>query len=1347
MSADQHDQRLQLVRTKAELWAKNLIEFGPQNTLLHFKNTKTTSLDLTTANPVSVRDLLSGKQVKLGALFVDSDVHKDSCARARSLRRTMTAFAEEQGIDIGKVAQGLVKATPRHGSTPQTPSRGTRAPLLLRSLRITARTVAENEFMLEADRDVEVNPVLLYALDQDYGLDLDLAEFTATAQDLLAGTEDPQEQFDGVWAELTAVAEHQGVPLSVERATVCGLFNYAKQPMVEDLLHASELLSSHDLVAALAGDVPARAAVTAEGAGFSPPAADSIEPAEEFLVQDADSSQQRAINTALAGHHLLIEGPPGTGKSQTIANIIAGAAARGMRVLFVSEKRAAIEAVTGRLALAGLDRLVFDLHQQRVDKKHVARQLQNSLENAGRQPRPDVGDTHRKVGAHRAELRGHSDELHRPRAPWKISAYEVQAELLSLRAPASPHTFARPTLQLLDADTVTGLREKLHSFIDKGGLRVVRRESPWWQAEIRGVDDIDDILMKLDALATKTLQAGRRSMTSVLHQTGLRTPVDLAGWQVVLHLLGEVNDSVRAFGPDVFGTQLDDWYFATASHRERTQAGHKLGWLTRRKLRKEITAASTDEIKQRGVLHRKLHAVRGQRDRWQELGDPAGHPSEVVELGETMELFNTLRDQLTSVALFANLTDMERKPPEQVDAELERLLEDKATLWQMENITALLGEFERLGLTQLVQDVARQDLDGDAAWRLFRHTWLKSLLQRFKLDSPALRGFTSAEHDRRVREYQDSDMTHRESSANRVLWEVGKALRQVRDDHPDETKLIREQANKKSRHMPLRSLVEKAPNVLLALFPCWAMSPLVVSRTLPAERLFDLVVFDEASQIQPHEAIATIARGTSLVVAGDDKQLPPSNFFGRMLAGDEDSDETGLEDYESILTVMRTWISRQEQLKWHYRSRDERLIAFSNREIYGDGLVTFPGSSKEAPVSLHVVDGVAAPGQDGSAPAEVARVVELALQHAAARPHESLGVIAMGDKHAARIETAVRHAVQGKPEMQEFFTEQSSPGSRFFVKNLERVQGDERDAIILTVGVAKRATGRVDGRSFGPLNRTGGDRRLNVAVSRAKRRMSVVSSFEPGELAPSDTGTGTELLRRYLEFAQAHADIDQVGRQEALDLNGLELDVEQALAERGIKVFPQWGFSGYRIDFALAHRDQPGRMVLAVEADGDSYHRSYSVRDRDRLRQSHLENLGWRFHRVWASAWFSDRAGETDKIVKAWEQAMLDTDDERSGAPAGHSAQEPVRRADPPPESRRGPRPDVTPGQAMDKYTERELISLCRWLLRDGLQLDRDERITQAMQELGKSKRGRIIVERLTRAVEIAQDQADREDR
>lgn len=1345
MSGANDDDRFRRVQEQAAEWADTLIDLSSKNTLLHFKNPKTASLDLTNAERDAVTALLCGTPTRLGELFHDPDQHKTSCQQVRQLRRKINAAAEEQGIEVGKVAHGFVKATPKTTSPGAPQLRTSRAPLLLRSLEIESRTVTENDFTLRVDDEVTVNPVFLYALVSHYGVDLDITEFTDAAAELVAATSDPDEQLDEVYGRLEAVVRRSGVPISLEHGIAIGLFNYEKQPMVEDLRNSTELLAGHDLVAALANVEGAAEAVRADAADFVAASPNDLPPNAEYLVHDADSSQQRAITTALSGHHVLIEGPPGTGKSQTIANIIAGAAAQGKRVLFVAEKRAAIEAVTDRLAQVGLDKLVFDLHQHKLDKRHIARQLQISLEAMSRQTQPQTRELHSRLAERRSALLEQDEELHKRREPWDISAYEVQSELLAMRHPASPHSFRRVALRKLDEATVKELEDDLRSFVELGGLRVLRKESPWSEANIQDASDIERVLHELDELTSRVLDHGQRSMSGIVKQTGLREPSDYAGWQDVLDLLDAVNRCVEAFGSDVFSTELDDWWYATADRSQRRQAQSRMSWFKRRALLKRVRAASRDGITKKPALHAKLDEAVRCRERWQELAqDPECRPSEVVGLADAMDVFQELRTQLTSVALCARLPDVEHKPTEVVNQQLRELHEDQDMLWHMDSINKLREKFDELGLSQLLDDIAQQKLDGDRAWMLFRYVWLKSLLDQFRLDSPALRGFSPERHSRLVDEYRQLDIDHRDITAQRVSWEVARTVRRVRDDFPEESRLLKNEANKKSRHLPPRRLVEKAPHVLLGLRPCWAMSPLVVSRTLPPEKLFDIVIFDEASQIKPHDAVATIARGTQLVVAGDDNQLPPTTFFDRMLGGDdaeEGQEEAALKDYESILTAMRSLIPHQERLKWHYRSADERLIAFSNAEIYGNQLVTFPGTATESPVTLHVVDGVAGPGREGSASAEVDRVVELAVEHARNRPHESLGVITLGQPHADRIDHALRRKLQEHPDLQEFFTEQVEPGRRFFTKNLERVQGDERDAIIFSLGVAKRASGAVALHGFGPLNQEGGHRRLNVAVTRAKRRMTVVSSFGPQDLPPK-VQHGTELLRRYLEFAAHHGNLDRVGRQTDVGQNGFERDVERALVERGIEVYPQWGFSGHRIDFALAHPKRPGQMVLAVEADGDRYHNTHSARDRDRLRQAHLEALGWRFHRVWASSWFSDREAEADKIVKSWEQAVADADK----APVRPSSAAATQDHEPDdPAVRRGPRPDVPRGLKTTDYTEEQLIALCRWLLSDGLQLDRDERLGQALRELGK-RRGRVITERLHRALDIAQSQQDRED-
>lgn len=372
-------------------------------------------------------------------------------------------------------------------------------------------------------------------------------------------------------------------------------------------------------------------------------------------------------------------------------------------------------------------------------------------------------------------------------------------------------------------------------------------------------------------------------------------------------------------------------------------------------------------------------------------------------------------------------------------------------------------------------------------------------------------------------------------------------------------------------------------------------------------------------------------------------------------------------------------------------------------------------------------------------------MVELALDHATRQPHLSLGVITMGQRHADRIDLALRKALDDHPALQSFFSPEAGPGKRFFVKNLERVQGDERDAIILSIGYAKATSGRLSMR-FGPLNNDGGERRLNVAVTRARELMTVVSSFSHHDFDPKALSgvrnRGPELLRRFLEYCAHRGDLERTGTPHtAYELNPFEQQVLEVLEHAGVPVMPQWGVSDYRIDFALAHPERPGQMLLAVETDGDRYHRAPSARDRDRLRQAHLERLGWRFHRIWASDWFHTPQTEADRVLQAWRNAVQEADDPRE-----HHAT-PSPPASPPPEhtAKRGPRPALPAGERITDYSDADLAVLARWILSDGYQLDRDTRISQAIAELGFKKRGRVIVERLTRTFEQAQHVADKE--
>jgi very-short-patch-repair endonuclease len=523
------------------------------------------------------------------------------------------------------------------------------------------------------------------------------------------------------------------------------------------------------------------------------------------------------------------------------------------------------------------------------------------------------------------------------------------------------------------------------------------------------------------------------------------------------------------------------------------------------------------------------------------------------------------------------------------------------------------------------------------------------------------------------------------------------------------------------------------------------MSPLVVSQLLPAKTYFDVVIFDEASQVTPADAAPSILRGRQLVVAGDEKQLPPTAFFVSESVEDEDEEVASAlaatTGFESILDALGMLL-RFRMLRWHYRSRDERLIAFSNAHIYDRQLVTFPGVGGDE-VLEHVLVRHDPVADTNSPTPEVEAVVDQVIRHARARPDESLGVIAMGIKHAIRIEETLRQRLHDDPDMEteleKFFAEDAE--EPFFVKNLERVQGDERDAIILSIGYGKDSRGVVPLR-WGPILEEGGERRLNVAVTRAKKRLTLVSSFGVRDLDPTRSNSpGFHFLRQYLQYFESSG--QNLGNHVTVrpQLNPFEVDVRDTLARHGVQLVAQYGSSGYYIDYAVAHPAQPGRFVLAIECDGASYHSSESARDRDRLRQEQLERLGWRFHRIWSSDWFYNKAKCLENALDAYRRAVAAADSD-DVARRAQTVDEPTGRAlqapDPPVAGRRGSRPPVGRGQPINRYVLAELVRLVRWIESDDLLRTEEELIVETMRELGFQRRGSRVDSTIREAIRRA---------
>jgi very-short-patch-repair endonuclease len=594
-------------------------------------------------------------------------------------------------------------------------------------------------------------------------------------------------------------------------------------------------------------------------------------------------------------------------------------------------------------------------------------------------------------------------------------------------------------------------------------------------------------------------------------------------------------------------------------------------------------------------------------------------------------------------------------------------------------VTSTLDDLRAIGLGEVIDDLAARGVPTEAVIGEVELVWWASLAREITLrdlrygahDGPGLR--------RAVEEYVEADHAHIAATAERVRSAVSRNIREILADSPAQEALVRAEAGKARRHKPLRDLMPQASAALTAIKPCWAMSPLVVASTLPPGRFFDVVIFDEASQVQPAQSISAISRGRQVVVAGDERQLPPTNFFTVVSDDSESTDESLTEGFESVLDVLAAALPTR-RLMWHYRSRDERLIAFANHAMYDGSLITFPGTSVQSAVTFEPVGGVSVlhAGEDAieSTDAEVARVVELVLEHARTRPDESLGVIALGIKHANRLDAAITEALKGAKDVADLFADDRE--ERFFVKNLERVQGDERDAIILSVGYGKTPHGRVLHR-FGPLNIEGGERRLNVAMTRARVRMTVVSALRAEDLDPNRLrARGAVMLRDFLAYAESGAahlpGADRVSSTPALD--PLLHDLADRLRRENLTVHEGFGTADQRIDLAIEDPYHRGRVLIAVETDGPSYAALRSTRDRDRLRPEQLERLGWKHLRVWSTDLFRDPAKEIARILRVVRDDDLFTAREGQPRPVDGAAENSTQGA----AEGSGESGDATPG-------------------------------------------------------------------
>ena len=1035
--------------------------------------------------------------------------------RLRELYRTSRSMANETGVTSLFLAVGFLQWNEKDGDALH------KAPLLLVPAQLVRQAAAPGFRLQRTEEDAVVNFCLVELLRSQFGIRVEGVD----GGDVGDGDPDFTDAFTRFSEAIRSRKEW-----SITTGAGLGIFTFSKVVIWKDLAEHFDEFKKHPFVAHLA-----------EGTGlfddkvsvFPPEEVERhIQPDHLFCPMSSDSSQLTAVLYSELGKSFVLHGPPGTGKSQTITNIIAHNMALGKRVLFVSEKKAALDVVYKRLSGCGLAPFCLEMHSNKVDKANVMRQFAEALATTPARNPAHWDDTWSEVGTLMSEIGSYTRELHRPCANG-LSAYAC----LSRLAGKHPQT----DVALVPFDVASAAPEKLASL----GQALQGLAAEW-----KGLDP-----KAYAALAS----------------------VAVRDWTPAFQ------ERVAAFA-DAFLEALDE-----GSAPKRCC---KLLWL-------RAKAA------------------------WQRvLKNPLGAGARA----EQRARIQALKDNLDGLRLVQAYRVNRRKA---VVPEILKLVEAMET-----------GRF-----------------GAEEARRIFEDGCAEKTFNALVSKSRALSGFAGVKQEERIARFRELDAKYTDAIRKVIVARLSKRVYAI--EHPPVEKgtgsrkaeavinpevkkglaFIKRECEKKKRIVPPRKLLAETQALAMWMKPCFLMSPLSVAQYLPAvSGLFDMVVFDEASQMTVWDAVGVIARGKQLIVVGDPKQLPPTSFFAKGDTKDEDDeDEPATEDLESVLDECLANGLHSAYLSWHYRSRHESLIAFSNRHYYEDRLNTFPSavSNGKLGVSFRFVEGAVYDHKSHANKGEAEALVDYLFKRLEdpAERKRSWGVVTFSVSQRKTVEDLIEERASGVPWAADFFDE--SKPDEFFVKNLENVQGDERDVIVFSIGYAPDAKGNF-AMSFGPINASGGERRLNVAITRAREQVIIFASAHAADIHPERTNSvGVQHLKALMEFAETgHLDGDAARNREAGG-SGLVGEVRKFLEANGYAVEERVGRSALPIDLAVRDPNDPDRFALGIEFDGPTYAALRTVRDRDVSRESVLAQLGWKHFRLWSLDWAYDRKRTEARLLAA----------------------------------------------------------------------------------------------------------------
>ncbi len=1287
------------IRARLHDWQSKLIDLSFRNSILNF-DARSKFLEIVTEIPSEVFRTLYLDEHPMGFLeqsvqpenLVEIDYqffHRDPLTSGHHDRALQTSFSktalnhqlieiyrnsnewiEERGINVLFLSLGLLE-----GSVANIPFR---TPLVLLPVELERPDI--DSFRLRASGDDPfVNPLLLRNLQ---------SEFQITLPALPEKFEEfiPEAFFAEIQERISSMPRWNITP-----QIFLSLYPFQKFQMYKDLEENEELYlqcpAIHELCGKKADTIPEE--ILNDSLDLL------LDPANTFHVLDADASQQRALIAARTGRNLVIEGAPGTGKSQTIVNLITEALANRKTVLFISNKKAALDIVYRRLQSIGLQDFCLELHSGKAMKRDVLKQLGQTLESSARPATTDDRLT-QHFNHVRNELKSFVKEMHRPISSASVSPFQMLGEIVS--HPNVPSLNAKiPEVENISSSDLLAVSQLLkeHAAL----LSEIRNPEthPWKGCSVETLEPAlqQDIFTALDqALAsfnelyvqlshfvdlagisfpTTIDEIGTvfNAATIIAESTGTdssellnarwdQTPKEAVDLIAAAKLYNELQHKLDQSIGDDWIEENPDTLQQLAARCERYSRNFVTCmslqfWRDRKFLKKQTKTATVLSRKEMFELTRdsvrwleaKTFLERNDsigkdlfRERWKgmssnwndleeytnwitrarafvirkfiadkgiALASQSGLPilevqERISRINSCVQLFKIVLQEFLKIAQYSS-THISADPEAKIANLFRMLLELSDNRDTLHAWVAYRSNRElclQSKASDLLQKFYEQNLPGALLEPCFRKQFYQLLFDFAVKTSPSLRNFNGRQHEVRIQEFVRCDKQLQSLSQEKLLQLLRSRLKEQLKEASlqNEWNILSRYMQLKRINDPLRRVLNKIPNAIRVLKPCFLMSPHSVAQFLnPRMHQFDVLIFDEASQIAPEVALGSMIRAKQVIVLGDSKQLLPANSIEN-------------QEPENILDLFKAAQENSFSLKCHYRSKDESLITFSNMHFYKN-LVSFPHafpSLEELGLEYYRVN----------SSNEAESIVSSILDHVRSQPKRSLGVVTFSSQLRNLIQDLVENARQENPDLELFF--QSHPKEPFFIKTMDMIQGDERNTIIMSIAEAEQISGN------------NGWRFLNVLLTRARSSMKIFSSIYAEDL------NGTSLLRDFLNYAE-RGYIEQTIINSARVASPFEDSVKDALISNRLLVISQPGSSVYRIDLAILDPEDPERFLLGIECDGHMYASAETVRDRDRLRQEQLEARGWKIIKIWSIDWYANPEAEIERVLAAVESS------------------------------------------------------------------------------------------------------------